>query len=320
MTLDLRELSSEAYAREILPLTYDLWGRGRTFDSYVSRTRELALTAYGKRSFKTIALSDSGRSVLATFKRYERTGHVRGSEFAAVGIGAVFTPPELRGRGYASAMLGLALDNERAAGADVAVLFSDIHPQFYRNLGFVELPSRTISLRVDTLSWQRLDVEVPDAHSWSGIRACFDAAAAHAEHGLNRTATFWNWLRTVLAGQEPKGQRVDLIVRRSRRVAAYVLGRREPRADAYVLDELGFIDDGARAYIPALLRYAAGDLRRVAGWLPPLPARSVLPRGAVRARRDGILMAAALSKIGQTYIDSARGGSSGDPVWSTDHI
>lgn len=319
MTLQLRELSADAYAEHVLPLTHELWGYGRTLEAYVARAAQLAATAYGNRCYKTLALVEE-RQVLASFKRYERSAAIGSENLSAIGIGAVFTDPEFRGRGYASAMLASALDRERSAGTDFAFLFSDIHPQFYKDLGFIELPSRTISVRADTLEWQRLSVDSISPRDWSGIRTCFNAMASRRPWALARSAYFWTWLRTLLATENEQGMRVDLVVRRARGVDAYVLGRRAPRQDAYVVDECGFASERARGYVPALLRYAAGDLRRIAGWLPPQPVRGLLPRGSVRRRNDAVLMAMPITEAGTRFVELAGRSGSADPLWSTDHI
>lgn len=320
MKLELRELSADDYARQVLPLTHEIWGGDRTQESYAGRVLQLSATPYGKKHYRTLALTGGTPEVLASFKRYERAARLASKPLRAIGIGAVFTPPEHRGRGYASAMIGLELDRERKAGADFAFLFSNIHPQFYKQLGFVELPSRSFSVRVDSLEWRRLIVEPVPTHDWSAVRACFKETAASRTWSFERSTVFWSWIRTMNATQLTTAQRVDLVVRRLRTVVAYVLGCREPREDVYVVDEFGFIDDAAKDTIPALLRYAAGDLQRVAGWLPPEPARSTLPRGSVRRRKDAICMAAPLSPAGRALVALAQERSSGDPLWSTDHI
>jgi hypothetical protein len=139
---------------------------------------------------------------------------------------------------------------------------------------------------------------------------------------LLRSPAVWNWMRARIEHHASRqdAQPVNLAVRRGNVLAAYVLGQREPRHDAYVLDEFGYAGAAGRNLIPALLRYAAGDLRRIAGWLPPLPARSVLPRGSVRKRSDAILMVAPLSPGGAHFVESARQSGAADAVWSLDHI
>ncbi|HLI94998.1 MAG TPA: GNAT family N-acetyltransferase [Candidatus Baltobacteraceae bacterium] len=323
MNYRLVELSAHAYAAQVLPLTESLWAYGRSSETYAAQTTQLAVTPYGRKSYRTIALSD-GSNMLATFKRYEREARAGAQRLRAIGIGAVFTPQPFRGHGFATAMLGMALDDARAAGIDFAFLFSDIHPQFYKELGFVELASRSISVRADSLAAARIDARPIDDHDWSGLRACFDAMELRRDFALVRTPAVWNWVRTRLtqaAHLQAHAQQVNLVVRRGRSVAAYVLGRREPRHDAYVVDEFAAADGGAAdALVPAVLRIGAGDLRRIAGWLPPMPARDALPRGSVRKRNDAVWMIAPLSRGGNAFVQCAQESRSADGVWSQDRI
>jgi predicted N-acetyltransferase YhbS len=322
MELRLRELSAQEYAREVLPLTEPLWANGRTFETYVSQTAEIAASPYGRRAFRTLALTAGGTHILASLKRYERAARTADRELHAMGIGAVFTPQEQRGRGYASAMLALALDAARKSGFDFAYLFSDIHPQFYKELGFAEMPSRSISLRADTLGAQRITVERMQDRDWSGVRRCFDEMEASRPFGLLRSPSVWNWIRTRLVhgSEHTQGQPVNLVVRRSKRIAAYLIGQREPKHDALVLDEAAFADEESAQLLPTLLRSAAGDLRRIVGWLPPKPLRTLLPRGSVRRRSDAIWMIAPLSPAGVAFVKAAQSTGIADGVWTLDHI
>ena len=110
--------------------------------------------------------------------------------------------------------------------------------------------------------------------------------------------------------------------RRGRVLAAYVIGRRVPTADAFVADEFAFARDDDAALIAPLLRAAAGDFRTVRGWLPPAVARDALPRGAVRPRRDAIAMALPLTRPFRAAMRTASAAqrANADPCWSTDHI
>jgi GNAT superfamily N-acetyltransferase len=321
MSESLTAIAPEAYAQRILPLTAPLWANGRTFDAYVSQTLELARGEYGKKHYQTLGLQ-VGKNIVASFKRYERLAWLRANRLAGIGIGAVFTPPEYRGRGYASSMLAMALDNARTQRFDFAYLFSDIHPQFYKTLGFVELPSRLISFRADSLSQKRLDVATLSPKDWPAVRRCFDATQARRDWGFERGPAFWKWLQTRIGhgSEHVRGRAARLVVRRGRTIAAYVLGQREPVHDAYVLDEFGFASEKDRELVAPLLRAAAGDLRRITGWLPPDSVRNLLPRGSVRKRKDAILMIAPLSSRGKSFLERAKATGAADGVWSTDHI
>ncbi|HET6276787.1 MAG TPA: GNAT family N-acetyltransferase [Candidatus Cybelea sp.] len=317
--MQLREISSARYVRDILPQTAPLWAGRRTFDEYVAQTLEIARGAYGRRCYRTIGLYD-GRACVASFKRYERTIRDGATSLRAIGFGAVFTPPASRGRGYASVMLATALDAARHEGYDLAYLFSDIRPQFYAEIGFTRLPSRRFSLRADLLPSTRLDLARLDDRDWSAVRRLFDRTESRRDLAFVRDAAVWGWVRTrVRRGSEHRnGEETNLVVRRRGRVVAYVLGVRVPERDYYGLDEFGFAGENG-AVIPGLLRAAAGDLRRVGGWLPPNGAREALPKLSVGARKNAILMVAPLGREGRAALRRALAERI-ELGWAMDHV
>jgi predicted N-acetyltransferase YhbS len=314
----LREIPPDLYAREVLPLTAELWAGRRSFDEYVAQTLEVARSPYGRRYYRTVGLYDGG-TLVASFKRYERSVHDGPRRHRAFGIGAVFTPSALRGRGYASVMLALALDRARTEKYDLAYLFSDIRPEFYTALGFRRLPSREISLRADALPSSRLDPARLTERDWSSIRRTFERCEERI--GFSRSDSVWQWIRARMrnGSEHAAGDETNLIARRGSRIAAYVLGVRAPERDAYIVDEYGFADESASETVPALLRAAAGDLRRIVGWLPPDSARRLLPKGTVKQRKRAIFMMLALSAAGENALRRAA-NVAGDFCWPTDHI
>ena len=147
----------------------------------------------------------------------------------AFGFGAVFTPPEYRGRGYASILVASALDAARADGYDLAFLFSDIRPQFYAELGFRALPSREFSLRADALPSGRLaPARLDSDEDWRAVRRCYEFTSRRGGIGFGRNATLWGWTRLRIAhGSEHRtGDTMNLVVRRGKVITAYILGVR----------------------------------------------------------------------------------------------
>jgi hypothetical protein len=218
-------------------------------------------------------------------------------------------------------MIAAVLDRARSDGYDLAYLFSDIRPQFYQAIGFSKLPSREIVLRADALPSRRLAVVPLIEKDWPAIRRCFDLASrGHVR--FERTPLVWEWVRSHLDQQLNRhgGQPFHLTVRHGRGIGAYVLGRRIPHRDTYYLEEFGFADDLAASVVPGLLRAAAGDLRRIAGWLPPHGAREILPRGNVRSRRSSIMMAAPLSAAGARVVTRSTQPGASDLCWEAEHI
>ena len=317
----LQIVAPDDYVRDVLPHSSALWAGARSIEGYAAEFLATANSGWGKRRFRTLGLRVGGELV-ASCKRYERTLRCGERSYKAAGIGAVFTPDALRGRGYATALLGAFLDAEREAGTALAYLFSDIHPAFYERLGFVALPSRTIALRAAELSGERIEVAVLGDADATAVRRLFDALDARRPFAFARTPLDWEWQRLRAASREHAAQLVRLGVRRGRALAAYVVGRRIPAADAFMVDEFAFARDGDAPLIAPLLRAGAGDLRTVRGWLPPALARDALPRGAVRARKDAIAMVLPLSAPFRAAFRTRATdrAQNADPCWSTDHI
>jgi GNAT superfamily N-acetyltransferase len=316
----LEPLAADEYARVVLPHSASLWAEGRSFEHYARDLKDLAKSGYGKRRFSMLGVRVNGE-VVSSCKRYERDLRCGDRMLRAIGIGAVFTRNEFRGQGLATAMLAALLDEEKNNGTDLAILYSNIRPQFYAAIGFHALPSRIFTLRADSLAFERIKPLHIRDDDWPAIARCFAALDEQRTYALHRTPLVWELIRARHRIQPEPGHTVNLAIHANRRILAYCLGRRVVKSDAFVVDEFSFAGAQHAHLVPPLLRAAAGDLRRITGWLPPSPAREVLPRGTVRARRDAILMAAPLSAIARARwkADSpelARAAS--DPVWSTD--
>ena len=311
----------DRYAGAVLPLTASLWAGQRDLQTYVRQTNELARSSYGRRDYRTVGLFEGG-DWLASCKRYERKIDFNGMRLAAVGFGAVFTPRPLRGHGYATTMLALLMDEARNRGLDLAYLFSDIHPAFYAALGFRECPSHSFTMASDSLPADRVRSGRIDNSDWADVARCFRTMQSAELWRIARTAAVWDWIRTRIRqrAENRAAQMVTLAVRAKRRVIAYVIGQRQPQKDAFVLDEFGWNGLEGKAVIGPLLRNAAGDLRRISGWLPPSCAIAPLQKYRTRKRTDAILMMAPLTGRARRLIVAASGDSAADAVWSTDHI
>jgi GNAT superfamily N-acetyltransferase len=316
----LREIPPERYARDVLPFTAALWAGRRSLSEYVAQTLEIARSPFGRRHYCTIGLYD-GALCAATFKRYDREIACGPRRLRALGFGAVFTPEPNRGRGYGSVMVAMALDAARRDGYDLGFLFSDIRPQFYAELGFRELPSRRFSLRAGLLPAARIGPARLRERDWNGVRRLFGERARRRAPGFLRDASTWGWiaLRMRKASERANGHETNLVVRRRGGVAAYVFGARNPARDAFELDELGCMPESAELGA-ALLRSAAGDLRRITGWLPPDGYRELLPAPSVRKRGRAILMMAPLSSEGEELIGSFASRPRADFCWPNDHV
>lgn len=317
----LKDIAPDIYAREVLPLTFPLWAGRRSMDVYVKQTLEIARGPYGRRHYRTLGLYD-GKTLVASCKRYERQMYAGDTTVRAVGLGAVYTPVHFRGRGYASVMLATELDRSKSAGMDLAFLFSDIRPEFYSVLGFTAFPSRNFTLQAAALPERRLTPAPLCDPDWTSVRRCFNATESLRSAGFIRDRSVWSWIRMRMrhGSEQESGHIYNLVAREGRSITAYVLGARAPERDAYVLDEFGFLGEAGAAAVPALMRAAAGDLRRITGWVPPYDLRSVLPRAPGRNRERSILMMAPLRTPGRDLMATVAARERGNFCWPTEHI
>lgn len=132
---------------QILDASYELWHEGLSRFAYGRYYAAQVATVWGRRGLRRLALVDGGE-VLASAKLYTFDAVLDGRAVRTVGLGAVFTQPAHRGRGVARDLLGRLLDRSAEDGADLALLFSDIGPDYYAQLGFTPLATADMHLRI----------------------------------------------------------------------------------------------------------------------------------------------------------------------------
>lgn len=131
----------------ILDDTYEIWSDGLTRQAYGRYYAAQVATPWGRDHLSRLALMD-GDEVRASAKVYRFAAVLDGRPVQVAGIGAVFTPPAARGRGAARELIERLLERTAADGADLALLFSEIGPDYYARLGFAPIAMRDRVLRV----------------------------------------------------------------------------------------------------------------------------------------------------------------------------
>src|SRR5712692_3692139 len=136
-----------AVLEQILEATYEIWHEGLSRRAYARFYAAQTATPWGRAHIERQALVD-GNQVLASAKLYAFDATLDGRAVRVAGLGAIFTQPAHRGRGAARELAERMLESAAAGGADVALLFSEIGPDYYARLGFTALPTRNGTLRV----------------------------------------------------------------------------------------------------------------------------------------------------------------------------
>jgi predicted N-acetyltransferase YhbS len=142
VTLAVLEGALQPLLEQALDESWTLWNDGLTRPAYGAYNAAQLRTRWGAAHLARVGLVEGGR-LLASAKRYALTVWLDGRRMPALGIGAVFTPPALRGRGHAPALIERLCDDARRDGCGVALLFSEIGAGYYERLGFRVVPHAT---------------------------------------------------------------------------------------------------------------------------------------------------------------------------------
>jgi GNAT superfamily N-acetyltransferase len=280
---------------QILGLTFPIWNEGLTERSYAQWNAAQLRTPWGRKHLQRFALVDEDGQLLATAKRYRHRVSVDGRTGWMAGIGAVFTPPLRRGKGYASQLVERLVEMERGEGALLAGLFSEIGTAFYERLGFSAVPIDEVTVNV-----RRRDgtpamlVRAGDERDLPALEAMHQVRSSGVSFTLFRDRSMIQYAlskKRLLAGLGPDRLRqVEFVVAEEGASAvAYVV--LHENANGWTLEEAGDRDPAAArlgAILQALVaREPAAPTPLIRAWWPsafPVPPQISLT--GISAARD----------------------------------
>jgi len=200
-----------ALLEHILDQTFTIWHEGLTREAYSRWNAAQLRTRWGRTHLQRFALVDETGSLLSTAKRYRFEARLDDRALRMCGVGAVFTPMERRGRGYATALLEELLDRERRDGIEIASLFSEIGPVFYRRLGFEPLALDEVTVRLTRKDGAPATlVRAGEERDLPAIAAMHETRAAGVRFSLRRDPSLIQYAlarKRLLAGLGPAGLR-----------------------------------------------------------------------------------------------------------------
>jgi GNAT superfamily N-acetyltransferase len=240
-----------ALLEQILDHSFPIWNEGLTRPAYAQWNAAQLKTPWGRQHLQRFALVSDEGELLASAKRYRYDVRVDGRDGWMSGIGAVLTPPSLRGRGYAGALIERLLEQERADGALFASLFSEIGAPFYERLGFNEVPLDEVTVRVKRKDGApAMLVRAGEERDLPALAAMHDVRAAGARFALRRSPSMIAYAlakKRLLAGLGPAGLRQleFFVAEEGASAVAYVV--LSVNANGWSLEEAGDRDPaGAR--------------------------------------------------------------------------
>jgi GNAT superfamily N-acetyltransferase len=235
----------------ILDDTFVIWNDGLSRTAYGQWNRAQLRTPWGRGHLQRFASIDDRGRVLATAKQYRFDVRIDGRDGWMCGIGAVFTPPEQRGRGYASTLVHELVSRAQRDGALLASLFSEIGAPFYERLGFVGLPLDEVTIIVNRKDGApAMLVRAGDERDLEAVAAMHAVRSANARFALRRDSSLVHYAltkRRLLAGLGPPGLRQleFFVAEEGASAVAYVV--LNENANGWTLEEAGDRDPaGAR--------------------------------------------------------------------------
>jgi GNAT superfamily N-acetyltransferase len=265
--------ASPELLQQILNSTHEIWSEGLSPADY-GRWQEAQMgTPWGRTHLARKALVE-GDQWLASAKRYHFTAHIGGERASVLGIGAVFTPRDRRGRGHARDLIDRMTAEAAAEGFRYALLFSEIGPDYYASMGFELLPREDVAYEVaagdgpSVVSRRGRRDDLPamsalNANAMTPAGFALERSGEQIEFGLTRRGELAALSRPGLIDLE------WLVVEEGGQLAAYVIATR--RARGLIIEDCGDLDSGGTrvaSLISSLLTQPSFHPPIVRGWIP----------------------------------------------------
>ncbi|MGH9143904.1 MAG: GNAT family N-acetyltransferase [Vicinamibacterales bacterium] len=261
----------------VLDDTYELWHDGLSRIAFGRFYAAQTATPWGRNHLRRFALMD-GDQVLACAKLYRLAAVLDGRSMQVAGIGALFTPPPARGHGAARELLDRLLERAAAEGADLALLFSEIGPDYYLRLGFEVITTPDLQLRVTESARYGAPMTMVRGGDDRDLKDMVALGATRAEpfrFHLTRDRDLVQFAiarKRLLAGLGPPGARAlhFFVAEEGASAVAYVVVA--VRGSEWTIEEAGDRDPaGARlgAILQALIAREPAEQRpSIRAWLP----------------------------------------------------
>jgi len=288
---------------QILDITYATWHEGLTRRAYGNFYAAQCATPWGRGHLDRVALVENG-AVLASAKRYLFDATLDGQRLRVIGLGAIFTAPAHRRAGAARALVGEILESAAAGGVDLALLFSEIDPEYYARLGFTAIATDDVTLRVAESPRHGTPMAMAragDDRDLADIAAMGAVRAARYRFHLDRDRDLVHYgiaKRRLFAGLGPPGSRElqFLIVEEGGSAVAYVVIT--VHAGTWTIEECGDRDpSGARLGALLQILIARDPAERRPAIYASLPEGFAPPQVSVIARQPSseVMMVRALT-------------------------
>lgn len=190
-TLQLEQANNQDVLK-ILRETRSIWSGGLSFDRYIQSVQHQLTHPWGKKNLRYLLLK-SDDSIVASLKFYSICISSKGRDFKLAGLGAIYTMAEHRKKGFASKLVELVIDFARKENMDGLLLYSDIDPDFYAQLGFVELGSYNFEISPNINAAFDAHITALTEEHIPSLSLSYNRFLARRQFGSQRSDLYWRY-------------------------------------------------------------------------------------------------------------------------------
>jgi GNAT superfamily N-acetyltransferase len=267
------ETADAPLIERILDGTHTIWSEGLDRSDYGRWQWAQQETPWGRAHLRRAALVE-GTGLVASAKTYDFEADLAGLRVNVLGIGAVYTPPASRGRGYAHRLIAALTEQAEARGVRAALLFSEIGPAFYEPMGFAVVPRDEVAFEIPAGAPSASEARRGEPRDLAAMAALSVLTRTPATLSLVRTPDFIHFglLRRGRLAELSAPNRIAVewwVAEAAGALSAYLIATRRPRG--LVLEDCGDVDPGG-AGVAMLVATVVGQPtfhpRIVHGWVP----------------------------------------------------
>lgn len=279
--LDIHAASAEEQAAAFRNF-HDVWGKEFGVEEHVRR--RIASPKYKNAQWYVGCL---GRRVVTGCGCYAFQFCIDGKVEEACAFGEVHTLAEFRGRGFAPQLIAHVEDRQRDAGKSLSVLYSDIAPSYYEQLGYLLCSSSqgwTEPQAKQDLSRERVGaklVRCDPAAERAALARLYEQFHAPYPLWINRTSANWQYLIERYA----ENQFYFLTTHDGARIGYVCIGVTE---EQWKIRDFALVDheEATERSLVAAILAAAGErkVKRVGGWMAATACHGEFFRLSERSR------------------------------------
>jgi predicted N-acetyltransferase YhbS len=186
---------AEANNSDILQIqreTRKIWSGGLSFDKCIQSIHNQTTHPWGRKHLRYLLLK-SGSEIVASLKFYSICISSKNKTYNLAGLGAIYTMLQHRNQGVASKLVRSSIELAQKEGLDGLLLFSDIDPDFYEKLDFVDLGSYNFELRPEGGSNFYAHLNKLEKMHIPWLLLSYNRFLARRSYGCQRSELFWRY-------------------------------------------------------------------------------------------------------------------------------